>query len=320
LIGLERLGLSDKNLRRIEDILSRPYGMILSTGPTGSGKTTTLYSALQRINSSNRNIVTIEDPVECRMELVRQIQVNPRADLTFANGLRAILRQDPDVIMVGEIRDMVTAEIAVQAALTGHLVLSTLHTNDAAGVVVRLTDMGVEPFLVSASVMGVIAQRLVRRICESCKESYRPPREILNKWGLNGEKEVQFHRGIGCNRCRGTGYRGRIGIFEVMDLDEAIQEMILKKESAAAIRQAARNKGMQVLGEDGLEKALAGITTIEEVTRVTEARVDIGPGGKPGAEKRAAADGERSDAYKAQKAEVDIDTYAQQVANWSGSK
>jgi len=316
LIGVEHLGLSKRNLKRIEGMLSRPYGMVLVTGPTGSGKTTTLYSALQRINSSSRNIVTIEDPVECRMELVRQIQVNPRANLTFANGLRAILRQDPDVVMVGEIRDRVTAEIAVQAALTGHLVLSTLHTNDAAGVVVRLTDMGVGPFLVSASVIGVIAQRLVRQICESCKESYRPPAEILKKWGLNGGKDARFHRGIGCNACRGTGYSGRIGIFEVMELDESIGDMILRKESVGAIREAARKKGMRLLSEDGLEKALAGITTIEEATRVTEARVDIGAVGERAVEKKSAAEGEQRYAREPQNTEVNVDSYAQEIAGW----
>jgi type II secretory ATPase GspE/PulE/Tfp pilus assembly ATPase PilB-like protein len=320
LVGLENLGLSEENLNRIEGMLARPYGMILATGPTGSGKTTTLYSALQRINSSSRNIVTIEDPVECRMELVRQIQVNARANVTFANGLRAILRQDPDVIMVGEIRDGITAEIAVQAALTGHLVLSTLHTNDAPGVVIRLIDMGVEPFLVSASVIGAVAQRLVRKICESCKESYSPRGEILKRWGLEGTEGVRFYRGVGCNRCRGTGYSGRVGLFEVMEVNSEIRDIILQKERAGSVQETARNNGMPLLSEDGLAKALTGMTTIEEVARVTEAKVDIGPSCKRATTSVTEAEASDGRFQASKKAEVDVNSYARQIESWAVEK
>jgi len=270
-IGLERLGFATyEEMKRYESLICRPYGIILSTGPTGSGKTTTLYSALTKINTIDKHIVTIEDPVEYRLGLVRQIQVNSKAGITFANGLRAILRQDPDVIMVGEIRDLETAVIAIQAALTGHLVFSTLHTNDAPSTVTRLVNMGVEPFLISASLIGVMAQRLVRQICEHCKETYEPSKALIKKWGLGGRDTVVLYRGRGCDNCKGTGYRGRIGIFELMAIDDELREMIIQGASTVALKRKAKEKGMRLLGQDGLFKALAGITSIEEVSRVCE--------------------------------------------------
>jgi type IV pilus assembly protein PilB len=275
-IGLERLGFTTyEDLKRYEDLISKPYGVILSTGPTGCGKTTTLYSALMRINTPDRNIITLEDPVEYRLGLIRQVQVNPKAGITFANGLRAILRQDPDVIMVGEIRDLETARMAVQAALTGHLVFSTLHTNDAPSAVARLTDMGVENFLTASSLIGVMAQRLVRLICPKCKTSYQPSKAVLKKWGLEGRKDLVVYRGKGCPECKGTGYRGRTGIFELMSIDDEMREMINEGVSTVALRKKAQSKGMRLLWEDGREKILKGLTTFEEVARVCEEQVEL---------------------------------------------
>jgi type II secretory ATPase GspE/PulE/Tfp pilus assembly ATPase PilB-like protein len=250
-------------------LITKPYGIILSTGPTGSGKTTTLYSALTTINTIDRHIITIEDPVEYRLGLIRQIQVNAKAGITFANGLRAILRQDPDVIMVGEIRDLETAVIAVQAALTGHLVFSTLHTNDAPSAITRLVNMGVEPFLISACLIGVMAQRLVRKICDSCKEPYQPSKVVLEKWGLANAAHVTLYHGKGCDSCKGTGYRGRAGIFELMVISDEMREMIVQQASALALRKKAQENGMKLLSEDGLAKVLAGVTTLEEISRVS---------------------------------------------------
>ncbi len=267
-IGLERLGFPPEAKRRFEQTILRPYGIILCVGPTGSGKTTTLYSALLRISSVDKNIVTIEDPVEYRLGLIRQVQVNNKAGITFANGLRSILRQDPDVIMVGEIRDRETAEIAIQAALTGHLVFSTLHTNDAASTVTRLLHMGIEPFLVSASVACVVSQRLVRLICESCKTWVDPAPPVVKRWRLNGNPKLA--RGAGCDRCNQTGYSGRTAVFELMVMDDELREMVLTNPSVVALREASRSKGMQLLTDAALEKALLGLTTIEEVARVSE--------------------------------------------------
>ncbi|MDD4909056.1 MAG: GspE/PulE family protein, partial [Candidatus Omnitrophica bacterium] len=276
MIGLERLGFSTyEQMKRYEDIIARPFGVILSTGPTGSGKTTTLYSALMRINTIERNIITIEDPVEYRLGLIRQIQVNAKAGITFANGLRAILRQDPDVIMVGEIRDLETAIIAVQAALTGHLVFSTLHTNDAPSSVTRLINMGVEPFLIAACLIGVMAQRLIRLICNDCKEAYEPSQAIIDKWGLKDKGKITLYRGRGCDSCMGTGYKGRSGIFELMVIDDEMREMIISNASVVALRTKAQEKGMRFLRDDGLDKVLKGMTSIEEVARVTEEHIDI---------------------------------------------
>ncbi len=277
-IGLERLGFTTyEDLKRYEELIAKPYGIILSTGPTGCGKTTTLYSALMRINTPDRNIITLEDPVEYRLGLIRQVQVNPKAGITFANGLRAILRQDPDVIMVGEIRDLETARMAIQAALTGHLVFSTLHTNDAPSAVARLVDMGVENFLVAASLIGVMAQRLVRVICPKCKEPYQPSPAVLKKWGLEDRKNLVVYRGKGCPECKGTGYKGRTGIFELMIVDDELREMINQGASTVALRKKAQEKGMRLLWEDGREKVLRGITTFEEVARVCEEQVELKP-------------------------------------------
>ncbi len=275
-IGLERLGFSTyEQLKRYENIISRPYGIVLSTGPTGSGKTTTLYSALTKINTVDINIITIEDPVEYRLGLIRQVQVNPKAGITFANGLRAMLRQDPDVIMVGEIRDLETAVIAVQAALTGHLVFSTLHTNDAPSSVTRLVNMGVEPFLISASLIGIMAQRLVRVICPNCKEGYEPSKALMEKWGLKEKSGFVLYRGRGCDNCKGTGYRGRTGLYELMVIDDEMRELILSDTcSTVTLRKKAQENGMILLSEDGVSKALAGITTLEEVARVCEEHVE----------------------------------------------
>jgi len=264
-ISLESIGLAERDKNTMERLLGRTSGIILVTGPTGSGKTTTLYAALNRLNSPEKNIITIEDPIEYQLRGVGQIQVNPRIDLTFAQGLRSILRQDPDIIMVGEIRDAETAEIAMQASLTGHLVLSTLHTNDAASAVTRLIDMGIEPFMVASTLMAVAAQRLVRTICPHCREEYRPDRDYP---GIELPK-VLF-RGRGCEQCFGHGTQGRIGIYELLAIDQELCGMITRRESAGAIKEYALGHGMQTLRDDGLRKVAAGITTLEEVLRVTQ--------------------------------------------------
>ncbi|GAB7028190.1 type II secretion system ATPase GspE [Geotalea toluenoxydans] len=264
-ISLTNIGLSENNVKTMERLLSRSNGIILVTGPTGSGKTTTLYAALNRVNSPEKNIITIEDPVEYQLKGVGQIQVNPKIDLTFAHGLRSILRQDPDIIMVGEIRDVETAEIAMQASLTGHLVLSTLHTNDAATAVTRLIDMGIEPFMVASSLSAVMAQRLVRVICPHCREEYEPEREYA---GIT--LPPVLYRGRGCEKCFNLGSMGRIGIYEFLPIDSELCSMIIKQAPAGAIKEYAISRGMKTLREDGLTKAAAGITTIEEVLRVTQ--------------------------------------------------
>jgi len=270
LMGLERLGLWEDDLAKVEYLISQPYGMILSTGPTGSGKTTTQYSILHRLNTTEVNILTIEEPVEYEVQGINQVHVNRKAGVTFATALRAFLRQDPDIILVGEIRDLETADVAFQAALTGHLVLSTLHTNDAPTAATRLIEMGVEPFLISAAVIGVIAQRLARRICTNCKEPYKYPEELLMRFGtdlseLNGK---ELYRGRGCENCRYTGYRGRIGIFEVFVMNTEIADLILRRAPISEIRDAAVASGMTTLLQDGWRKVLAGITTPQEVLRV----------------------------------------------------
>ena len=262
---LDRLGMSQGDMDKIESMIIKPYGTILSTGPTGSGKSTSLYSILKKINEPDINIITLEDPVEFRIEKIRQIQLNRKAGMTFASGLRSILRQDPDVIMVGEIRDDETATIAVQAALTGHRVFSTVHTNDAAGAITRLLDMGIEPFLVSSVMLVSFAQRLVRKICPYCKEPYSPPKEALAHWGLDKIEGANFQRGRACFQCMGTGYKGRTGIFEVLVIDEMVQDMILKRKSAQEITRASHQVGrLRTLNEDAADKVLKGITTLEE--------------------------------------------------------
>jgi type II secretion system protein E len=281
LLDLVDLGFPDDTRRRFERLLKSPYGIVLSTGPTGSGKTTTLYAALQRVASPQRKVITIEDPVEYQLDGINQIAVKPRIGLTFAEGLRHILRQDPDVIMVGEIRDPETADIAIHAALTGHLVFSTLHTNDSSGAVARLLDMGIEPFLVASSLEGVLAQRLVRRLCPRCKEAYTASESELSDLGpLRGWlRGVTLYRAAGCDECRGTGYRGRVGLFELLVVDEAVQELILRRASSGEIKEAAASQGMSTLREEGWQKVLDGLTSVEEVTRVThedEARMGVG--------------------------------------------
>jgi general secretion pathway protein E len=275
LIGLNSIGLVDEKLRLINQLIKRSNGIILVTGPTGSGKTTTLYSVLSVLNSPEVNILTIEDPVEYQIKGIGQIQVNSKIDLTFANGLRSILRQDPDIVLVGEIRDRETAEIAVQASLTGHLVFSTLHTNDSAGGITRLIDMGIEPFLVSSSVVAIIAQRLVRTICPVCKTAYRPDDEELMEIGITRDllqKDV-LYKGKGCVNCVNTGYKGRTGIYEILIIDDEIRSMITRGVDSSMIKHAAIKKGMTTLKEDGIKKVVSGITTIKEILRVTQEEV-----------------------------------------------
>jgi len=271
LLEVSDLGMPQTIRQDFEDLIHSPHGIFLVTGPTGSGKTTTLYAALSTINTTDINIITIEDPIEYQIEGIGQIQVNPKIDLTFSRGLRSIVRQDPDVILVGEIRDLETAEIAIQSALTGHLVFSTLHTNDSASAVTRLIDMGIEPFLVTSSVTAILAQRLVRVICSHCKEPYEPDEVSLKKIGITPDmaEGKQIFRGRGCPECLHTGYHGRTGLFELMVLDEGIKALILKTSDANAIKKKAIENLMITLRQDGAHKVLSGITTIEEVFRVT---------------------------------------------------
>ena len=269
---LRRLGFPQELLGRIEKLTSLPHGILLVTGPTGSGKSTTLYSAMKRINLPDKKIITIEDPVEYQMDGINQIHVNAQIGLTFAAGLRHIVRQDPDVIMIGEIRDLETAEIAIRSALTGHLVFSTLHTNDAPSAITRLVDMGVENYLLSSCLVGVLAQRLVRIICAQCKTAYQEDTERLKALGVehDGTTKVTLHRGVGCEVCGHTGYESRKGIFELMLPDDEIRRMIVANESSNIIASYARKNGMKTLREDGLEKVLSGVTTLDEVLRVTQ--------------------------------------------------
>lgn len=277
LYGLDELGLWKEDLKKFDTLLSRTHGVIFVTGPTGSGKSTTLYACLQRINSAEKNIMTIEDPIEYQLEGISQMQVAGKKGMNFANSLRHVLRQDPDVIMVGEVRDVETARMAIQSSLTGHLVFSTLHTNDSAGAITRLLDLGVEPYLASSSVIAVMAQRLVRKICPDCRQEYKPSERELRELGLlemdtpdNGHK---FYRGAGCDRCFQTGYRGRTGVYELLMINEEIQEVIYKNETAGTIKRMALDNGLQTLRMDGARKVLGGMTTISEVLRVTQADI-----------------------------------------------
>jgi type IV pilus assembly protein PilB len=267
--SLERLGMNDKDRKKLERMISKPHGMVLSTGPTGSGKSTSLYSILKKINQPDINIITVEDPVEYRIEKIRQVQLNRKAGMTFASGLRSILRQDPDVIMVGEIRDYETATLAVQAALTGHMVFSTLHTNDASGAITRFIDMGVEPFLVSSTMTVSFAQRLVRKVCPNCMTTYDPSAEVLKAWRINNKSNTNFVQGKGCFNCMHTGYKGRTGVYEVLIIDDQIQDMILQRRSSHEIQQEALKSGdFTSLRENAAEKAIKGITTLEEAASV----------------------------------------------------
>ena len=271
LLNLETLGFNETQLGAMARLTARPNGIVLVTGPTGSGKTTTLYGALARINATDKNIITIEDPVEIQLQGIGQIEVNPKIGLSFATGLRSVLRQDPNVVLVGEIRDLETAEIAIQASLTGHLVFSTLHTNDAPSAITRLVDMGVEPFLVGSSLVAVLAQRLVRVLCKDCRKPYEASHEELIELGLKPpERAVKVFGPEGCAGCNYTGYKGRIGIFELMLVDDDIRGMISQNVDSKSIKQVAMRKGMRNLRADGARKALAGFTSIAEVLRATE--------------------------------------------------
>ena len=273
-LKLEQLGLSKNMLTSLSDMIRRPYGTILVTGPTGSGKTTSLYAALSEINTVEKNIITLEDPVEYEISHIRQSQVNVKAGLTFATGLRSVVRQDPDIIMIGEIRDKETADIAVHAALTGHLVFSTLHTNDAPSAATRLIDMGVEPFLAASAMTGILAQRLMRTLCPHCKTKYTPPLELLKQLGIKrqekGDAKHVFYKEAGCKKCKQRGYTGRIGIFELLIPNERIRNLISQKVSAAVLREEATKAGMRTLRDDGLEKVVSGLTSVSELLRVTE--------------------------------------------------
>jgi general secretion pathway protein E len=294
--SIEEIGLSKAQLQALGELIGRSNGILFVTGPTGSGKTTTLYAALSRINSPDKNILTIEDPVEYQLRGIGQIQVNPKIGLTFAHGLRSVLRHDPDVILVGEVRDVETAEIAIQAAMTGHLVFSTLHTNDAASAVTRLIDMGIEPFRIASVIRAIMAQRLVRVLCSECKEGYRPPEEALRDAGILPEGAIHvgdwvgystevgstetlgelplrgqlIYRAKGCPACSGTGYRGRTGIYEILMVTDSIRQLIMRKADSTTIARKALEEGMKTLREDGARKVIEGITTLEELARVTQ--------------------------------------------------
>jgi len=275
LFELNELGLGQDNLNKLDSLLNRSHGVIFVTGPTGSGKSTTLYACLNRINSAEKNVITIEDPIEYQLEGISQIQVANKKGMTFATSLRHVLRQDPDVIMVGEVRDIETARMSIQSSLTGHLVFSTLHTNDSAGAVSRLLDLGVEPYLVSSSLIAIMAQRLVRRVCQNCKEPARPLDHELRELGIGemADNVGEFFVGAGCEKCFQTGYRGRTGIYELMLVNEEVQNLIYKRESAGTIKKAALTAGLQTLRMDGARKVLAGVTTVSEILRVTQSDI-----------------------------------------------
>ena len=277
-LDIEDMGFSPDILKRYLGLLNRPHGVLLLTGPTGSGKTTTLYASISNLDSDSLKIVTVEDPVEYQLESINQISVQSQIDLTFARALRSILRQDPDIIMIGEMRDTETAQISVQAALTGHLVLSTLHTNTAAGAITRLEDMGVERFLITAAVNGVLAQRLLRKLCPACKRPARLDAEQMTRLGMTGEvpNDAEVYEAVGCDQCKGTGYSGRSAIHELFVLDDDIQRAILDGSDANKLREIARAKGMATLYEDGMRKVLAGQTSIDEVLRVTQDQAELG--------------------------------------------
>ncbi|MBX2851124.1 MAG: type II secretion system ATPase GspE, partial [Phycisphaeraceae bacterium] len=271
LYTLDDLGMDAGTLRRFGQLIGVEHGLVLVTGPTGSGKSTTLYASLGQINSTRSNIITLEDPIEYQLDRISQIQISDKKGMTFASGLRSVLRQDPDIVMIGEIRDRETAVMAIQAALTGHMVFSTLHTNDAASAVTRLLDLGIEPYLVSSSLVGVLAQRLVRRVCESCAEPYEPKQAELDALGHQPTREqlAGYRKGRGCDACRGTGYHGRVGCFELLTVDDQVRTLVHDRATAASLNRAAKQAGMHALSDDGLVKVGRGLTTLEEVMRVS---------------------------------------------------
>jgi general secretion pathway protein E len=268
-VPLDKLNLEESQLELLKLMIARPEGIILVTGPTGSGKTTTLYTSLIELNTPDRKVLAVEDPIEYQLDGVNQVQIKPQIGLSFAHVLRSMLRHDPDVIMVGEIRDLETAQIAIQAALTGHLVLSTLHTNNAASTLTRLLDMGVEDYLMTSTLNAIVAQRLVRRLCRDCFEAYSPLPEMLEQLGLDGREDITFWRPVGCPRCNDTGYYGRISINEVLIMSDPIRKQILHHAEATELQRVALTAGMRPMFQDGIDKAAAGVTTIEEVLRVT---------------------------------------------------
>jgi type II secretory ATPase GspE/PulE/Tfp pilus assembly ATPase PilB-like protein len=268
LLGLERLGLVSDQRAVLDRLLNKPYGMVFVTGPTGCGKTTTLYSCISRLNTRARNIMTIEDPVEYHLEGITQIAVRSKMAVSFATGLRSIIRQDPDIVMVGEVRDAETAQIAVQAALTGHLVLSTLHTNDAASAIVRLIDMGVEPYLITSTLLGAVGQRLIRVLCPTCKEPYTSSPAEMAEMGMPREPSVRLFSPKGCPECNHLGYKGRTGVFEIMRMSDELRELVLQRRPATTIHEAAERAGMKSMQQAGAAKALDGITSLEELRRV----------------------------------------------------
>ena len=268
-LELKRLGFTDANYDRFSASFNKPHGMLLVTGPTGSGKSTSLYGALNQLNTIEKNIITIEDPVEYQLPGITQVQVNNKAGLSFASGLRSMMRADPDIIMVGEIRDRETAQIAIEAALTGHLVLSTLHTNDAPGAVTRLIEMGIEPFLVASAIDCVVAQRLARTLCSHCKQRTIISAEVLRDHGFAAQFDIEAYEPVGCVRCGGMGYRGRIGIYQLMTMNEELETLAAQKASREDIERAAMSHGMRTLWDDGLAKVAAGLTSVEELARVT---------------------------------------------------
>ncbi len=268
-LGLEHLGFLEENLKKYHKIISMPYGMIFVTGPNGSGKTTTLYSTLNTLNTIEKNIVTLEDPVEYELPLIRQTQIDPDVGITFATGLRSLLRQDPDIMMVGEIRDKETAEIAVRSALTGHLVLTTLHTNDAVGAISRLVDIDIEPALISSATIGIIAQRLVRTVCPACAKKVNPSPEITRKFNLDKYENINLLEAVGCSKCGQTGYIGRTAIFEIIEITNELKDLIIARASNREIFEKAQEQGMESLRENGIRKAAIGLTTLEEILRVT---------------------------------------------------
>jgi type IV pilus assembly protein PilB len=266
--GVQNLGLGESNTKVFNTIVKKPHGMVFVTGPTGSGKTTTLYTVLSSLNNIQRNIVTIEDPVEYDIPGITQTQINPKAGLTFATGLRAFMRGDPDVIMVGEVRDEETADVAVNAALTGHLVLSTLHTNDSVGAIARLHEMGVKPYIIASSLSGVVAQRLVRKICPHCKTSFKADNEMKRILEVSSDRDITLYKGTGCDICNKTGYKGRIGVFEVLEVDKEIRELIIDNASTDRLHEVAVKNGMLTLEQDAMLKVLSGITTLDELLRI----------------------------------------------------